>query len=95
MGPGKPCVLCVLHEGFRFSWHAFLPRRYRVVVWLFCQMAAGLIDIGNHMSFLRLSDGSGRFVVVDAVDPLGPGEFGAKGGAELKVKRHLGGKPRL
>ena len=30
----------------------------------------GLLDVGNHMSFLRLS--SGMFLAVDALDPLGP-----------------------
>jgi hypothetical protein len=41
----------------------------------------GVLDLGNHMSFIRLK--SGRFLVIDAVDPLGDATEGA-GGEHLK-----------
>eukprot|EP00615_Pteridomonas_danica_P012264 CAMPEP_0114331636 /NCGR_PEP_ID=MMETSP0101-20121206/2544_1 /TAXON_ID=38822 ORGANISM="Pteridomonas danica, Strain PT" /NCGR_SAMPLE_ID=MMETSP0101 /ASSEMBLY_ACC=CAM_ASM_000211 /LENGTH=579 /DNA_ID=CAMNT_0001462035 /DNA_START=18 /DNA_END=1758 /DNA_ORIENTATION=+ len=43
----------------------------------------GILDLGNHMSFLRLK--SGRFLAIDAVDPIGTAAEGS-GGQDLKAE---------
>lgn len=43
----------------------------------------GVLDLGNHMSFIRLK--SGRFLAIDAVDPLGSASEGS-GGDSLKAE---------